>query len=160
MIVKDEKKFAMVQKLRELARIVQAFPGTTNEDRSLLGLTVPSERQDQPAPAFAPKLDVVKVNRNLVSVQLRDSQNLSRLRPDFAKSATVFSFIGDTPPTTADGWFFQGGTTKARFDLSFDPSLPMPACPHSRAASGLAWQRPRARPRNSSISSTVRCRPW
>jgi hypothetical protein len=124
-IVKDEKKFAMVTKLRELARIVQAYPGTTNEDRSLLGLTVPSERQPQPAPAFAPKLNVVKVDRNLVSVQLRDAQNLSRVRPDFARAANVFSFVGETAPTTSEGWYFQGGTTKARFDVAFDASLPM-----------------------------------
>jgi hypothetical protein len=124
-IVKDEKKFAMVQKLRELARIVQAFPGTTNEDRSLLGLTVPGERQPQPAPGFAPKLDVMQVDRNLVRVQLRDSQNLSRLRPDFAKAANVFSFIGEVPPAGAQGWFFQGGTTRTRFDVSFDAELPM-----------------------------------
>src|SRR5688500_2263808 len=80
-IVKNEKKLAMVKNLRELARLVQAFPGTSNENRSLLGLTVPAQRQSQPAPAFAPKLDVVKVDRNLVRVNLRDSQNLSRLRP-------------------------------------------------------------------------------
>lgn len=124
-IVKDEKKVLMVRKLRALARIVQAFPGTTNEDRSLLGLTVPSVRQQQPAPAFAPKLDVVKVDRNLVRVNLRDSQNLSRLRPDFAKAANIFSYIGAEPPTTGDGWFFQGGTTRTRVDVSFDASLPM-----------------------------------
>jgi len=124
-IVKDEKKFLMVKKLRELARIVQAYPGTSNEDRSLLGLTVPAERQPQPAPGFAPKLDVAKVDRNVVSVRLRDAQNLSRLRPEFAKAANVFSFIGENPPASGDGWFFQGGTTRARFDVSFDPSLPM-----------------------------------
>ena len=124
-IVKDEKKLAMVKKLRELARVVQAFPGTTNEDRSLLGLTVPAERQSQPAPAFAPKLDVVKVDRNLVRVNLRDAQNLSRLRPPFAKAANVFSYVGAEPPAGSDGWFFQGGTTRTRFDVSFDSSLPM-----------------------------------
>ena len=124
-IVKDEKKFFMVKKLRELARIVQAFPGTSNEDRSLLGLTVPSERQQQPAPAFVPKLEAMKVNGNIVSMQLRDSQNLSRLRPPFAKSANVFSYIGENPPATAEGWFYQGGTTRSRFDVSFDASLPM-----------------------------------
>ena len=124
-IVKDEKKSAMVRNLRELARVVQAFPGTSNENRSLLRLTVPSVRQSQPAPGFAPKMDVVKVDRNVVSVQLRDSQNLSRLRPPFAKSANVFSFIGEEPPAGGDGWFLQGGTTRARFDVSFDASLPM-----------------------------------
>jgi hypothetical protein len=124
-IVKDEAKFAMVQKLRELARIVQAFPGTTNEDRSLLGLTIPAERQPQPAPGVAPKLNVTKVDRNIVSVQLCDATTLSRVRPDFAKSANVFSFVGESAPTTNEGWFFQGGTTKSRFDVSFDASLPM-----------------------------------
>ena len=124
-IVKDEKKVLMVRKLRALARVVQAYPGTTNEDRSLLRLTVPAERQAQPVPAFAPKLDVVRVDRNLVRVNLRDAQNLSRLRPDFARAANVFSYVGAEPPAGADGWFFQGGTTRTRFDVVFDASLPM-----------------------------------
>jgi hypothetical protein len=124
-IVKDEKKQLLVRNLRELARIVQAYPGTTNEQRNLLGLTVPGERQPQPAPGVVPKIDVIKVDRNVVSVQLRDSSNLSRLWPPFAKAANVFSFVGATPPTTAEGWFFQGGSTRSRFDIALDPSLPM-----------------------------------
>ncbi len=124
-IVKDEKKLALVKNLRELARIVQAYPATTNEMRSLLGLTVPVVPQSQPAPGSEPKLDIMKVVRNDVSVQLRDSQNLSQLRPPYAKAANVFSYIGNTPPATAEGWCFQGGTTRTRIDVSFDPSLPM-----------------------------------
>lgn len=124
-IVKDERKRALVKNLRELARIVQAYPATTNEMRSLLGLTVPTVPQNRPAPAVVPKLDVTKVEKNVVSVQLRDSSNLSRLRPPNAKAANVFSFVGENPPTSADGWVFQGGTTKSRFEVVFDPTLPM-----------------------------------
>lgn len=124
-IVKDEKKLLLVKNLRELARIVQAFPATTNELRSLLQLTVPCVPQTQPAPGSAPKIDVLGVKRNVVSVQLRDSEDPSRLRPDFAVSANVFSYTGENPPATAEGWFFQGGTTRTRFDVEFDPSLPM-----------------------------------
>lgn len=86
---------------------------------------MPAVRQSQPAPAFVPELVVVKVDGNTVHVNLRDSQNLSRLRPDFAKGANVFSYVGAEPPATAEGWFFQGGTTRTRFDVSFDASLPM-----------------------------------
>lgn len=124
-IVKDEAKFLMVKKLRELARIVQAFPGTTNEQRSLLGLTVPCIPQSNPAPGSVPQFIVAGVYGNSVRVKLRDSTNPSRLRPDFAKSASVFSYVGTTPPTGAEGWFYQGGTTRNTFDIVFDSELPM-----------------------------------
>lgn len=124
-ILKNEKKFLMVKNLRELARIVQAFPATSNEQRSLLGLTVPTIPQTNPAPATSPTLLVLGVNGNTVSVRLRDSTNPSRVRPDFAKSANVFSYVGEAPPTTADGWTFQGGTTRNRFEVVLDSSLPI-----------------------------------
>jgi hypothetical protein len=124
-IVKDEKKFLLVKNLRELARMIQAYPATTNEQRSLLGLTVPSVPQSQPAPAFAPQLNILKVVGNVVSVDMRDSQNPARLRPDFAKAVNIFSYVGTNPPTTAEGWFLQGGTTRSRVDVAFDASLPV-----------------------------------
>jgi hypothetical protein len=124
-IVKDEKKFAVVKQLRALARIVQSFQGTTNEQRSLLGLTVPTVPQSQPAPGSAPALTVTKVVGNTASVRLSDSENPGRLRPAFAKSCNVFSYIGNNPPTSSEGWVFQGGTTRCRFDIALDSSLPM-----------------------------------
>ncbi|HEY0008411.1 MAG TPA: hypothetical protein VGB55_06790 [Tepidisphaeraceae bacterium] len=124
-IVKDDRKFDLVKNLRELARIIQAFPGTTDEQRSLLGLTVPVMPQSQPAPAVAPLLNILRVVGNVISLDIRDSQNVARLRPDFAKSVNIFSYVGANPPTTGEGWFLQGGTTRSRVDVAFDTSLPV-----------------------------------
>jgi len=124
-IAKNQAKVALVKNVRELARIIQAYPGTTNEMRSLLGLTVPATRQSQKVPQSTPMLEIVKVVGNVVTLQLRDSENLARLRPQYATSATLFSYIGENPPTSAEGWYFQTGTTTTRTDLTFDPSLPM-----------------------------------
>lgn len=124
-IVKNEAKFLMLKNLRELARIVQAYPGTTNEMRSLLGLTVPSQRQPQPVPSTMPQLQIKKVERNVVSIRLRDADNPTRARPPFAKSAAVFSYVGENPPATGDGWYFQGGTTRSIVDVLFPATLPI-----------------------------------
>lgn len=86
---------------------------------------MPSVPQTNPAPGSSPTLLVAGVTGNSVRVRLRDSTNPSRLRPDFAKSASVFSYVGVTPPTTAEGWFYQGGTTRTTFDIVFDSELPM-----------------------------------
>lgn len=123
-IVKNEKKHQMLSYVRELAKIIQAFPGTTNEMRSLLGLTVPSQRQAQPVPDTAPTILIKKVTRNSVLVELQDSTTSSRKRPPFAKSCAVFSYVGDNPPPTGPNWYYQGGSTRTRFEVTFDPTLP------------------------------------
>src|SRR3954471_9928278 len=53
-IAKDQAKSLVVANSRLLAGIIQKFPGTTNQMRSDLGLTVPSARRPIPPPSEMP----------------------------------------------------------------------------------------------------------
>src|SRR5688572_5857937 len=59
-IAKDVAKVALAAEARMLARIVQATPTVTAEQKSDLGLTVrDGEPSPIPPPAFAPEVDII-----------------------------------------------------------------------------------------------------
>src|SRR5687768_15548663 len=53
-IAKDQAKLLVVRNSRLLAGIIQKFPGTTDQMRSDLGLTVPAARTPIPPPSDIP----------------------------------------------------------------------------------------------------------
>lgn len=124
-ILKNEQKAAMVASLRQLAKIVQAFPGTTDQQRAQLGITVPAQRQPVPVPGFAPKSDTRGVQGNIVTMRLHEDGSTRRRFPAGVKSAAVFSYVGENPPTSPTDWMWQGNTSRTEVRVGFDPSLPM-----------------------------------
>lgn len=126
-ITKDEKKAALVALARQLVHIVQSFPATTNTQRAEMGITVPRERTPIPPPAFSPTADVKSVTGNSVLLQLHSSTSGTRRgKPEGVSGAQLFSYVGASPPTTAAGWHYEGGITRAgKILVEFDPSLPM-----------------------------------
>lgn len=124
-IEKNEEKKAVVKNLRDLAKIVQAYPGTTDAQRDLLGLTVPAQRQKRPIPATAPLVEKTGVTGNVVGIKLREANSTRRGRPKFCSSAQVYSYVGENPPTNVRDWFFEGSTNRLSLDLAFDTTLPV-----------------------------------
>ncbi len=98
---------------REYAGIVQTFPATTDAQRSALGLTIRKSPAPIPAPAEAPRMDIVAVSGRTVTVRLHDGSP-KRAKPAGVAGATVLSFIGQDPPETTGPWKFEGGTTRTR----------------------------------------------
>ena len=123
------KKTAManlVSYIRQLARILQANPALTNQQKSDLGLTV---RDADPTPinppADAPMLDVVSVVGRMVKIRLHDAANPTRRgRPDGVIGASVYSFVGATPPAELSAWAFVGNTSRTGHDVQFDAQVP------------------------------------
>ncbi len=119
---KNEIKKQIISISREYAAIVQAFPGTTDEQRVSLGLTVRKSPAPIPAPDFAPSMDIVSVNGRTITVRLHDGSP-NRAKPAGVAGATVLSYIGQTAPDEMGGWKFEGGTTRTMFEVSFSPTL-------------------------------------
>ena len=122
-MTKLEARRTMVQKLRELARIVQAYPGTTNTMRTTLGLTVPSQRQPIPAPSQSPTIDVKTVVGRTITIRLHNN-SASRGKPAGVDGAAVFSYVGSAPPANIDDWKFEGNTTRTLINVEFGSSIP------------------------------------
>ena len=125
-IVKDERKKLVVKSLRELAGVAQKHPGTTNEQRSLLGLTVPAVRQKRPVPAEAPVVENRGVTGNVLRIRLHGVDSTRRGKPANCSTAQIYAYVGATEPTDPNDWLFQGATSSvAALDVVFAADLPM-----------------------------------
>lgn len=121
--LKDEKKAAAVEYAREIVRIIQAFPGTTDAMREDLRINIRKTPERAPVLTFAPGVDVLAVKGLTVSLRIHDDSVMKRARPAGAVSAAVFSFVGNTPAPDPRDWTFEGNTKKTKFDVTFPESV-------------------------------------
>src|SRR5688572_12047548 len=78
-VAKDVAKAALAAEARMLARIIQATPSVTAQQKSDLGLTIrSSEPTPIPPPAAAPDMDIISAVVRTVKVRLRDSASPTR----------------------------------------------------------------------------------
>jgi hypothetical protein len=110
----------LIAKLRQLAGIVQKCPTVTDEQRVILGLPV---RKTEPTPINPPtEMPVLEINERfgtVVQLKLHDGSGSRRGKPAGVAGASVFSFVGPTPPADVEGWKFEGSTSKTLFDVEF-----------------------------------------
>ena len=168
-VTKDDAKEALIDGpggIRELARIVQAFPGTSNTERSDLGLTIRDEEPSPiPQPTVAPVLTIVSVTGRIVKVKLKDAENLERRgQPTGVQGATILTYIGTDAPADPAAWSFHSNTSKTAIDVELPGDGPpgarrcgSPRCGSTRASSRA---RPRRRrPPTSQAASRWRRKP-
>lgn len=124
-VTKNDAKDVMVDNARDLVGIVQNFPGTTDTQRSALGITVPDlEPTPVPVPKDPPQLDIESRFAKTVSIRLHDRFNpTKRGKPDGVSGATIMSFVGAAPPADIGDWKFEGSTTRTSYDVEFPVTL-------------------------------------
>ncbi len=123
-LAKNLFKKEIVALSREYARIVQSFPGTTDQQRSDLGLTVRKMPAPIPAPEVAPDLDVRGVTGRTVKVRIHNADTLgTRAKPEGVTAAWIYSFVGESYPSDPGEWEFQGATSNGEFDAVFPDSV-------------------------------------
>jgi hypothetical protein len=120
-VTKNAAKAVLIASARQLAGIIQSYPGTTNAMRSDLGLTVrDTQPTPVPPPANPPDVDIVSVSGNTVKLRLHDSTTPARRgKPAGVSGAAVFSFVGAAAPTDEGAWTFEGNTSKTVIDIVF-----------------------------------------
>lgn len=122
---KNTAKAALIDEARELARIVQATPGVTPAQKEGLGLNPRTNGPSPvPVPEEAPTLDVVVREGTMVRIKLHDGSGSRRGKPAGVAGASVFSFVGATPPVEVSDWKFEGNTTRTVVELNFAAELP------------------------------------
>ncbi|MCC7350779.1 MAG: hypothetical protein IT446_09435 [Phycisphaerales bacterium] len=125
-IAKNTAMKNMVSFIRLLARIIQANPNLSAQQKSNLGLTV---RDTDPSsvnpPGSAPMMDIVSVVGRTAKSRLHDSANPTRRgRPEGVAGASIYSFVGATPPAELSAWTFVGNTSRTTCDVQFDADVP------------------------------------
>ena len=128
---RDDARKPLKESLRKLARIVNAYPGTTNAERLKLKLT---PRGVQPAARSAvreaPVLRVVSAFNRTVRLQLAQANSLNRAKPSHCGGATIFSYVGANPPPDMRAWTYEKQTTALRTQVEFPPTTPAGAQVH------------------------------
>ena len=139
---KNDARTALKNSARLLATIIQGQATVTDAQKIELGLTVRSAPSRIPRPADAPALDIVSVERRTVHLRLHDATDASRRgKPAGVAGATLFSFIGPTPPSNPNDWKFEGNTTRTTFDVTFPDSV----APGTQVWVCASGERPRPR---------------
>jgi hypothetical protein len=123
---KEAQKKPLLSYARELYSFVQASRTVSDENKILIGVHVKdTEPTPHPAPDFGPGIQVKSVSLNSVLIQLINTAEEGRRgRPHGVAGASIFTHVGETAPTTPDGWTFEGNTRRMKALVVFDASLP------------------------------------
>jgi hypothetical protein len=123
---KDSCKLAVLQVARQMYANVQKAVGISDTDKILLGVHVPDvSPTPQPVPALAPQASVTGINGDVVTVRLRDAEDPDRrARPKFTAGASIFSFVGEAPPSDPGLYKFEGNFGETTVDITFPDQEP------------------------------------
>lgn len=125
---RDAAKKPMVAMVRDLARIINAFPGITNEKRIELGLN-PRSGTITPVgvPTESPVMQVLQTNEGrILKVRLSGQDTTRRGKPANCSGASIFSYVSPNgqPPADISLYKFEGSTSRTIFDLEVPPTVP------------------------------------
>jgi len=109
---KSEKKRDLVAYVRLLARIIQANPAVTNDQRFGLGLPIRRVPTPIPPPAQAPDVDVRSVSGRTIKLRIHSATGTRRGKPAGVAGANVYSHVGATPPPSLADWTLEGHVTR------------------------------------------------
>lgn len=121
--VKNACRAALKDNARLLASIINGQASVTDAMKLDLGLTVRATPTPIPPPSIAPKIDIVSMIANALTVRLHDGTGSRRGRPPLVQGCSIFSFVGNTPPNTVDAWKFEGSSSEMVAKIVFDPTL-------------------------------------
>ena len=122
---KDDAKKAMLDFVRKLARVADAYPGVTDDQRRSLGLHIPDrDPTPKPAPSVAPAASATPIIGTTVKLAVRRSDSNRLGRPAGVSGAMVFSYVGTTPPADPAKWRNEGATSRREIDVVFPPDTP------------------------------------
>jgi hypothetical protein len=123
-VTKNTARSNLKTQARLLANLVEGTASVTPAQKYDLGLNVRVPPTPIPAPDSSPTLKVMSVNKWTVSIRLSDAVDSARRgRPIGTTGASVFSYVGPTPPSTIGDWKFEGNIGRTKFDVNFDNSL-------------------------------------
>jgi hypothetical protein len=139
---KDGLKAELVALTRRYVNICQASPLMTNPIRVDLQIPVrDTEPTPVPVPGEMPKLSVKMVRGNRLYLELLNQDNEKR-KPVGARSAWLYSWVGESPSPDLTQWEFRGETTRSDPELDF----PLSVGPDTEVWVAALWVNPTGKP--------------
>lgn len=122
---KNTARTALKTAARQTASIVDGTPTVTDAQKINLGMTVRHTPVPIPPPTTAPGMDVLSVVGWTVKIRLHDlASEKKRGKPPGTIGASVFSWVGATPPADPAMWKFEGSTGKSITEVVFPSTVP------------------------------------
>ncbi len=123
--------------IRKLVDIIQAYPGTTNQMRSELEITIRDTKNTPvPPPSTKPVLTLKGVDDNTVYFYMRDFADPDRRgKPVGVAGANIMTYVGDEPPNDFSEWTFQRMVTLTTDSVTFASTV----APLSKVWIAAAW---------------------
>ena len=120
---KNTARADLVASARLLSNIIDSTLTVTEAMKIELGIPPRAGMTRVPVPSTVPLIGVVSVVSRTVKLRLRDSVGLGRGLPPGVRSATIFSFVGETRPGDLKLWTYEGAVTKTTNDITFPDSV-------------------------------------
>ena len=117
---KDAAKAALLRRTRGLSKIVRGTNFVTDAQRIELGLRPRATPSRVARPATAPWVNVVEVRGSRVRIRLKDPASPTRkAKARGITGATIFTHVGDQPPSRREDWRYYGGTSRTETQVNF-----------------------------------------
>lgn len=124
-LAKNDARKLLIPESRKLAMAANNYPGTTDQRRHDLGLTIrETDPSPVPVPSTMPRITFLPSNGLTVQFKVNDVDETKRGRPPEAAAALIYTFVGETAPTDIRQWQFQGPTTKVVNTVTFPEGTP------------------------------------
>ncbi len=122
---KNTAKEALIANTRQLANLIQATPGVTDEQKIGLGLHVRDTTPTPvPPPSTKPVITITDIDGHFVYLTLRDNTDPSSRKPEGVAGAILYTFVGENPPMDGIvGWNYDGTTSKLTTAVEFPSDL-------------------------------------
>lgn len=120
LLIREAAKKALLPVLRQLYARVQVSPNVSDSDKTLLGIALRRHPVPRPIPATAPVLEIGPRFATTVTVHLHEAEGgSSRAKPAGVATATLFSYVGATPPANLEGWRYVGSFGRTTVQVTF-----------------------------------------
>ncbi len=119
--IKDAAKTALINALRNEARLLQANPAMTDAIRAEMGITIPDKTPTKvPVPATRPILEIGTAQRLKHIVKFTDENTPnSKAKPNNVFGMKVFRFIGNADPATLGDYSLLDTATATPYESNF-----------------------------------------
>jgi hypothetical protein len=122
--LKDQCKKALLDFARPLYATIKANNAVTYQAKVDMGIHVNSPPSRVPAPVWVPKLEVASVYGRNVRLRILNPLTGKRGKPSkTVAGVSLFSFVGENPPTAAQAWQAEGNVGGSDIVVQFPESV-------------------------------------
>jgi hypothetical protein len=123
-VAKNTARTALKNAATLLGNKVYSGANVSDAQKTELGMPPRATPAPIPAPSSAPVLEVISATGWTVRIRLRDASGARRGRAAGTAGASVFSFVGEEPPTDISAWRFEGSAGRVnKIDIDFANTL-------------------------------------